>query len=333
MENRTISTQFAGIQLSNPIIASSCSLTGVAANNEALAAVGIGAIVLKSLFEEDIIRESAILSEAATHTEAMDYMQAYVGSKALNDYIELIKESKALCGTTPIIASINCANSGEWVTYARAIEMAGADALELNVMTAECDITSEDGDLERRYIAIAQAVRAEVKLPIILKMGAVVSNHANLISRLKACGINGFVLFNKAYPLDIDIDNMTYTHGAILSQESDFATPLRYTAMTSAALPNTSLAISGGVQSAEAIIKSILAGASAVEVCSVFYHKGKNVSEWIQEAINTLNEWMEKKGYDSIEAFCGAMNGKDNDQHHDAVMRTQFLKHFGSFTL
>lgn len=332
MKNCTISTTFAGINLSNPIIVSSCTLTGVAVNNEALSAIGVGAIVLKSLFEEDIIRESAALSIDTTAHAEIDYLQAYVTSKALTDYIKLIKESKALCGTTPIIASICCANSGEWATYARAIEAAGADALELNVMSVECDPTSNDGDLEQRHIAIAQSVRAQVKLPLIMKMGAIVSNHVNLVSRLKACNINGFVLFNRAYPLDIDIDSMSYTHGAILSEQCEFSTPLRYTAMTSAALPATSLALSGGVQTPEAIIKSILAGASAVEICSVFYHKDKNGSDWVLNTIRTLKAWMEKQDFDSIEAFCGAMNSK-SDEHHDAVMRTQFLKHFGTFTL
>ncbi|MFI3280391.1 MAG: dihydroorotate dehydrogenase-like protein [Rikenellaceae bacterium] len=329
MANNNTKTQFAGIELSNPIIASSCSLTGVAKNNQAFAEAGVGAIVLKSLFEEDIIRESAALSAAAEHTEAADYMQAYVTSNALSGYIDLIKESKALCGSTPIIASINCANSSEWVEYAKAIEIAGADALELNVMTIESGLMSEDGALESRHIAIAKSIREVVQIPIIMKLGAQISNHISLISKLQACGINGFVLFNRAYPLDINIDNLTYKHGTILSDKSDFAAPLRHTAITSAALPTSSLALSGGVQDGTCIIKSILAGASAVEVCSTLYREEKNAAEWVSTALNTISSWMSNHGYDSIDEFRGIMN--NNDEHCDSVMRSQFLKHFGAY--
>ncbi len=332
MENNSIKSQFAGIELINPIIASSCSLTGSAEKNRMLSEAGVGAIVLKSLFEEDIIRESAALSQAATHTEAADYMQAYVASNALSGYIDLIKESKKLCGSTPIIASINCTKDGEWREYARAIEAAGADALELNVMTIESGVMSEDGELERRHIAIAKAVREVVKLPIIMKLGALMSNHISLISRLEACGINGFVLFNRAYPLDINIEDMSYTHGAILSESSDLTTPLRHMAITSAALPKASLALSGGVQGSSCIIKSILAGASAVEVCSTLYRQAEKTSEWIAQTLEAIKEWEAKQGYDSLEEFRGVMNTK-SDEYRDSVMRTQFLKHFGSYQL
>ncbi|MFI3285735.1 MAG: dihydroorotate dehydrogenase-like protein [Rikenellaceae bacterium] len=327
-----IKTQFAGVELSNPIIAASCSLTGTAKSNEMLAKAGVGAIVLKSLFEEDIIRESAALSQAAEHTEAADYMQAYIASNALSGYISLIQESKALCGSTPIIASINCANNGEWIEYARAIEAAGADALELNVMTVESGLMSEDGELERRHIAIAKAVREVVKLPLIMKLSAQLSNHVSVVSRLEACGINGFVLFNRAYPLDIDINTMNYTHGAILSERADFATPLRHTAIVSAAVPKASLALSGGAQSGECIIKSILAGAAAVEVCSTLYRQGKDVEAWISTTLEQIAAWQSKQGFDSIEEFRAKMNSK-SDEHRDSVMRTQFLKHFGTYQL
>ncbi len=332
MKNCSIKTMFGGIELSNPIIASSCGLTGSATNNESLSKAGVGAIVLKSLFEEDIIRESAALSASAEHSEAADYMQAYVGANALNDYIRLIEQSKALCGDTPIIASINCANSGEWIAYARAIEAAGADGLELNIMTQQSDPMSVDGELESRHIAIAKSIREVVKLPIIMKLGAQISNHASLISRLQGCGVNGFVLLNRAYPLDIDIDKVCYTHGAILSEESSLSTPLRLAAITSAAVPNSSLAVSGGIRKGECIVKAILAGASVVEVCSTLYRKGNDVGEWVSEALYTIQNWMDNHGYQNIEEFRGVMNNR-SEEHSDAVMRTQFLKHFGSYHL
>ncbi len=328
--NNSPKTQFAGLELSNPIIVSSCSLTGEAKSVKTFVDAGAGAVVLKSLFEEDIIRESAALSEAAAHSEAADYMHAYVAANALCAYIELIEECKAFAGSTKIIASINCANSGEWVEYARAIEKAGADALELNVMTTETDAMAEDGALERRHMEIAKAVSAVVNIPVIMKLSAMLSNHVSLISRLTACGVAGFVMFNRAYPLDINLETMTYTHGSILGVSNDFSTSLRHVAITSAAAPKASLALSGGVQSGECVIKAILAGASAVSVCSTLYREGTNAANWISQAVATVEWWQEKQGYSSIESFRGMMNSKC-DEHRDSVMRTQFLKNFSAY--
>ncbi len=327
----TLNSNFAGLELRNPIIAASCSLTGTAKANQTLAKAGVGAIVLKSLFEEDIVREMEAMSASATdHAEAADYLSAYVASNALGGYIKLIKESKELCGETPIIASINCNTEGEWVNYAKAIADAGADALELNVMSIESSVNAEDGELERRHIAIAQAISGAVSIPVIMKLGSVMSNHVSLVSRLVACGIKGVVMFNRLYQTDIDIDNMTYCRGPILGSAQDIATPLRYIAITSAAVPKASLALSGGVQSGECVIKALLAGASAVEVCSTFYRQGNDVDGWVAQALHTIEEWQEKMGYAKVEEYVGAMNNS-SDEYKDEVMRAQFLKHFGAY--
>lgn len=329
MSKKTIETQFAGLTLCNPIIASSCSLTGSAKANESLAKAGVGAIVLKSLFEEDIIRESAALSDSMMHGEGADYMQAYIASNALNGYLSLIKESKAACGTTPIIASINCHNEGEWSEYAKAVEQAGADALELNIMTVEGSSMAEDGELERRNISIAKGVCDSVAIPVIVKLCLAMSNHVSLVSRLMACGVKGVVMFNRLYQTDIDIESMSYKRGPILSKGDDFTTPLRYIAITSAAVPQASLALSGGVTSGECVIKALLAGASAVEVCSEFY-RTKDVAAWITEAVEAIEKWQAAKGYNAVSEYCGTMNNR-NEEYRDEVMRAQFLKHFGAY--
>ncbi len=324
-------TKFAGLTLSNPIIASSCSLTGNSKSNKALAEAGVGAIVLKSLFEEDIVRESAALAESMTHVEGADYIGAYMASNALNSYISLIQESKSLCGETPIIASINCHTQGEWVEYAKAMEQAGADALELNVMTIESNPMGEDGDLERRYISIAQSVCGAISIPVIIKLGAMVSNHVSLVSRLAACGVKGFVMFNREYQTDIDIEKMSYKCGNVLSSGDSITTALRYVAIASAAVPNTSFALSGGVVDGGGVVKAILAGATAVEVSSVLYRSGEQgVAAWVESALARVASWMESKGYNSVEEFCGVMNNS-NDDYKDEVMRSQFLKHFGAY--
>ncbi|MFI3258620.1 MAG: dihydroorotate dehydrogenase-like protein [Rikenellaceae bacterium] len=325
---KNLETIFAGLTLANPIVAASCSLTGTAQSNKMIAEAGVGAIVLKSLFEEDIARETAALADSMMHSEGADYMQAYIASDALNSYINLIKESKALCGETPIIASINCHTSGQWAEYAKAIEAAGADALELNVMTIESSANSEDGELERRHIEIAKSVCGSIQIPVIVKLGAMVSNHVSLVARLAACGVGGFVMFNRSYQTDIDIETMSYTRGTVLSSASDFATPMRYIAITSAALPKVSLAHSGGVQGGECVIKALLAGAATVEVCSTLYRSG-GVKEWVDGVKREIEEWQSEKGYESIGEFRGAMC--NSDEHSDEVVRAQFLKHFGAY--
>ncbi len=318
------------MELRNPIIASSCSLTGNAKSNGLLAEAGVGAIVLKSLFEEDIVRENEALASSMAHVEGGDYMQAYLASHALTNYAKLVSDSKAACGDVPIIASINCLTSGEWIEYAKVVEAAGADALELNVMSIECDAMAEDGSVERRYMAIAQSVTAVVEIPVIMKLSAALSNHASLVSRLMACGVKGVVMFNRVYQTDIDIETMNYCRGEVLSSASDFAAPLRYTAVVSAAVPTASLALSGGVQGGECIIKALLAGASAVEVCSTLYRESGDFAGWISGALSTIGEWQSKRGYGSVSEYCGVMNNKD-DENRDEVMRAQFLKHFGAY--
>ncbi len=328
---KSVNTSFGGLTLKNPIIVASCSLTGSAKSVGAFAEAGAGAIVLKSLFEEDITREIESLSGDMMHVEGGDYMAAYVESNALNNYLSLIKESKAACSSygAKLIASINCYTQGNWTEYAKAIEQAGADALELNVMSVECDPMAEDGAQERLHIEIAKSVCGGVSIPVIMKLGATITNHTSLVSRLAACGVKGFVMFNRPYQSDIDIESLSYRSGSVLSTPYDTALSLRYIAIASAALPTSTFALSGGVAGGECIVKAILAGASAVEVCSVLYCE-ESVAEWIAESIKTIDEWAERKGYESIEEFCGAMNNR-NEEFRDSVMRAQFLKHFGSY--
>ncbi|MFR9619597.1 MAG: dihydroorotate dehydrogenase-like protein [Rikenellaceae bacterium] len=334
MENQVnmdgLATTFATLELRNPIIASSCSLTGSVKSNKALAEAGVGAIVLKSLFEEDIARENEAMASQMAHVEGADYMQSYVSAHVLGNYATLIKESKAACGDVPIIASINCMSAGEWVDYARVVEAAGADALELNVMSVECDAMAADGAIEQRYISIAQSVSAATSLPLIMKLSLAVSNHASLVSRLMASGVKGVVMFNRFYQTDIDIESMTYCRGEVLSTASDFATPLRYTAVVSAAVPTASLALSGGVQGGECVVKALLAGASAVEVCSTLYRQSDGAAAWVAQTLGALQQWQSSKGYELVLEYVGAMNNSKSE-YRDEVMRAQFLKHFGAY--
>ncbi|MFI3292278.1 MAG: dihydroorotate dehydrogenase-like protein [Rikenellaceae bacterium] len=318
-------TLFAGLALRNPIIIASCSRTNKATNNLAFQEAGAGAVVLKSLFEENIIRQTQAVAESAQHTEAMDYAHGYLRSQELSEYIALIKESKSLC-EIPIIASVNCVSCGEWTEFAKLIEEAGADALELNIMDIVTATDYEDGEFENRHIQIARKVVESVKIPVIVKLGSMLTNPVSMSAKLKACGVMGIVMFNRMYQSDIDINNMEYVAGSILSSADDLATPLRCVGITSARVNGVDLAMSRGIQNGEDVIKGILAGASAVEVCSAIYRDG---NEWIGKAIATLADWQVAHGYSDVESFKGNLNASGSTEK-EALVRTQFLRHFGS---
>lgn len=319
-----LKTSFAGLLLDNPIIVSSCGLTNKAENNERLAKAGAGGIVLKSLFEEQIMREVSHFAQGNGHSEGDDLMAAYLRAGMLNEYLELISESKSRCDI-PVIASINCNGLGEWTEFAASLEDAGADAVELNVMGISTGIDYRYGEFEQRHIDILKAVRGSTDLPIIMKLGNNLSNPVHLIDQLYAYGASGVVLFNRFYHPDIDTERMEFTPGYVFSDPSELSNALRWTGIASATVRNIGFAVSGGVQDGNDVIKSILTGASAVEVCSALY---KNGPEWIGCCLRGLDAWMEKHGYDRIESFRGRMNAGDA-VHAERLERTQFLKYFG----
>lgn len=320
-----LKTSFAGLSLRNPIIVSSCGLTNNVDNNVRFAHAGAAAIVLKSLFEEQIAREAGHIAQDGAHTEEADYMQAYLQAGILNEYISLIKDSKQRCDI-PIIASINCNTPGKWGYFARAIQEAGADALELNVMSISTDLHAPYGELEQRHIDILKAVRKETSLPIIIKLGSNLSSPLRLIDALYANGAAAVVLFNRFYHPDIDIDKMQYTAGHIFSQPADLSNALRWTGIASAVIRNAHIAVSGGIQDGTDVVKALLAGAEAVEVSSAIY---RNSEAWIRQALGEIEAWMNKSNYNSIADFAGKLNAKD-PLHADNLERSQFLKYFGS---
>ncbi|MFI3302754.1 MAG: dihydroorotate dehydrogenase-like protein [Rikenellaceae bacterium] len=318
-------TSFAGLTLRNPIIAASSSRTNDASKNFALQEAGVGAIVLKSLFEENIINQTESVADSAQHTEAMDYAHGYLRSHELSEYIQLIKDSKAKC-EIPIIASVNCISLGEWTEFAKLIEEAGADALELNIMGVVSDVMYEAGEFEQRHVDIAKAVVNTITIPVIVKLGAQLTNPVVVASKLKACGVKGVVMFNRMYQSDIDVESMEYVPGAIFSSAADLAQPLRWVGITSAKVKGLDLALSGGVQSGDDVVKGILAGASAVEVCSVLYKEGNG---WVAKALDAVDAWQEAHSYAEVSEYIGNMNASGSEER-EKLVRSQFLRHFGS---
>lgn len=320
-----LKTTFAGLQLKNPIIVSSSGLTNNAGKNKKLEDAGAGAIVLKSLFEEQIMLQTETMLDSAYYSEGDDYLTSYVRSHNLNEYLKLVEESKKLCNI-PIIASINCYSNNEWADFAHKIEMAGADALELNILAVQTSADYQFGAFEQRHIDILQNVKKHVDIPVIMKLGSNLTNPVALIDQLYANGAAAVVLFNRFYQPDINIDKMEYASGEVFSTPAELSTSLRWIGISSAVVDHIDYAASGGVHGGEGIIKAVLAGASAVEVCSAIYMNG---DAWIKKMLNTAENWMHKKGYEHISQFKGLMNAK-NIKGINMFERTQFLKYFGA---
>lgn len=320
-----INTTFAGLDLKSPIIVGSCGLTTSIANIQKYEQEGAGAVVLKSLFEESIIWETQGLNENSDHPEAYDYMFNAVGDKLVNDYCSLIAEAKSKCNI-PIIASVACYSPGNWTEYARQIEAAGADAIELNVMSLCAKRDYIDGVFEQLHIRIVKSVCAVVNIPVIVKLGANLSNPVALVDLMMNHGAKGVVLFNRFYPTDIDVEKLTFSVSSPYTGASDIINSLRWTGIISGIIPQLPLAVSGGVQDWQSVAKSILSGASAVEVVSSIM---KNGAGWISKTNEGLTDWMSRKGYETIDTFRGNMNSED-PTHADRLMRTQFMKYFGS---
>ena len=320
-----IKTQYAGLTLRNPIIVGSSGLTNKAERNRDFEKAGAGAIVLKSLFEEQIEMQSEALMQDSDYPEAADYIRGYVKANQVNDYLELIKKSKELC-TIPIIASINCYKADAWIDFARQIELAGADALELNVFFMETELTEDFESIRDTYVSIIRKVKETVSIPVIMKIGKNYSNIPSLVNLLKVNGADGVVLFSRFYQPDINIDTMTYSAGDVFSTPADLSNGLRWTAIASAQVPQTDYAISGGVHDGKAIVKAILAGASAVELCSVIYQRGNQV---IADMTNEMTQWMNRQGYKNISEFKSSMNALSTGASNP-FERTQFMKYFSS---
>ena len=205
------------------------------------------------------------------------------------------------------------------------IEEAGADALEINILALQSEVQYTYGSFEQRHIDILRHIKKTVKIPVIMKLGDNLTNPVALIDQLYANGAAAVVLFNRFYQPDINIEKMEHISGEVFSNASDLATPLRWIGIASAVVDKIDYAASGGVANAESVVKAILAGASAVEVCSAVY---LNTNAFIGEANRFLSAWMERKGFRNIAQFKGKLNIKDV-QGVNTFERTQFLKYFG----
>lgn len=323
-----LTSKYLGLNLKNPIVVGSCSLTSSVAEIKKLEKAGAGAVVLKSIFEEEILMDAESQMKEAEknsfiydkYSETLDYIDLHVKEERLNDYIQLIKGAKKEV-LIPVIASVNCVSPSEWTSFAKRIEDAGADALELNISLNPTDLQIRD--FETTIKEIIQKVLAKVSIPVAVKINNSFTHMARTILDLSETGIAGLVLFNRAYAPDIDIDTMEAIQGRSFSAENGYAEPLRWTALFSDKI-NCSLAASSGIHSAEAVVKLILAGADAVQIVSVLYAQGL---DQINVILSGLEKWMVAKGFSSLEQFKGKASSK-NVENPAVFERIQFMKHF-----
>jgi dihydroorotate dehydrogenase (fumarate) len=339
-----LSCKYLGLQLKNPIIVGSSGLTSSIHNLREIDRMGAGAVILKSIFEEQIKFEAdkfiksgdpqiqswneafqGIVSKTEFYyEEAFDYLTSYAKEHTLNNYLSLISEAKKEI-TIPVIASINCSTQYDWQYFARRIQEAGADALELNVYLLPSDFEKSGTENEAVYFNIIKEVKKFISIPVSLKIGYYFSSLAQTALRLSETGIAGLTLFNRPYNPDIDLANLQIDAKNMFSSENEYSHSLRWVALLSGRI-NCDIAASTGIHNYETVIKQLLAGADAVQMVSVFY---KHHFDVLPKIVSGIETWMTEHKFKSISDFKGLLSRK-NVHNPAAYERVQFLRLFSS---
>jgi dihydroorotate dehydrogenase (fumarate) len=317
-----LKTKFAGLNLPNPIIIASSGLTGTAEKNKELEKAGAGAIILQSIFEEQIeIQTETPLQPLLPETNVV--CKDMQKSLKIADYLKLIQDTKKRCHI-PVIASVICHKVGNWINFVRQIEMAGADAIELNIFALCTENKGYGNFLEQLYLQITEKVKSLISIPVIIKISKYFSHIVQLSADLHSAGADGIVLFSRFYQPDIDINRLQIHCGDVFSSSTDIADTLRWTPIVSNKLPEMSIASCTGIHDWEGVVKCILSGASAVEICSAVYQHGNEIISVMKRG---LEEWMNVMNFHSIDTFRSKLNTvclTDPSLHE----RTQFRKYF-----
>ena len=325
-------TSYMGMPLANPVVPSASPLSRDVSAVRQMEDAGAGAVVLYSLFEEQLSHES---SELAHH---LDYGTESFGESLsffpeLEDfetgaepYLEHIRNVKAAVDI-PVIGSLNGITVGGWIEHARQIQSAGADGLELNVyyIPTHPEMTGEE--VEMRYLDILEAVKKEVRIPVAMKLSPFFSSIPSMAKRLGDAGADGLALFNRFYQPDIDLETLTVGPNIVLSSFHEMRLPLRWTAILHGRV-SSSLAITTGVARGQDVIKAVMAGADVAMVCSVLYKYG--IRE-IESILKSVRDWMEENEYESIEQMKGSMS-QASCPDPQAFERANYMKALTSFT-
>jgi len=326
-----LSAQYLGLKLKNPLIASASPLSERVETVKQMEQAGIGAVVMYSLFEEQIIHESLELDHYLNYgtesfAEALTYLpdtgRYSLGPEKYVDHVKRLKDAV----TIPVIGSLNGVSSGGWVQYAKRIEEAGADALELNIYYLPFDPSLTSAGLEENYIQLVKDVRREIKIPLAVKVSPFLTGVANVLKQFADAGADGLVLFNRFYQPDIDLEKMEITPSLVLSTSSELRMPLRWVALLYGQI-KADFAITSGVHTSEDVIKSMMAGASAAMMASELL---KNGIKRIPETLSGMQQWMETNEYESIAQMRGSMSAQAVRQP-GSLRRSNYIKVLNSF--
>jgi len=320
-----LTTNYLGLKLNSPVILSSSRLTSTVEGLLEAEENGAGAVVLKSLFEEQIMYHVNSMPSSTGYPEADDYITYYTKSHSVDEYLNLVKNAKKKL-TIPVIPSINCFSSEGWIDFARIISESGADALEVNVFFMPTDRKVSSADSEKVYFELIEKLKNKVKIPIVLKIGSRFSNILYMVDQFYMRGVDGVVMFNRFYEPDIDTKKLEIVPASIFSKTDERRNVLRWIAMTSAQDIKINISASTGVHSGDDVVRYLLAGADTVQVCSVLYQKGIG---YLKNLNQELSDWMAKNSFKSIDEFRGKLNWI-NYEKPTVFERTQFMKYFSS---
>jgi dihydroorotate dehydrogenase (fumarate) len=325
-----LSTTYLGMSLHSPIVASAGPLTGDPACWEALEAAGAGAIVLPSLFEEEIERESlaieAIPAFGAELAESSSHLPELDTTDTAGRYLTLVELAKERL-SIPVIASLNGTSLGGWIHYAHSMESAGADAIELNIYDVVVDPRAGAASVERRYLDLVEDVRAGVTVPVAVKLGPWFTSLTHFATALQAVGADGLVLFNRFYQPDIDVDTLDVTPHLQLSTSVESRLSLHWIGILRG-LVSCSLAGSSGVHDGADALKLLLAGADVAMTTSALLRRGP---DHIATMLTWISEWMATRGYDSVDQLRGSVSRR-NVANPDVYERANYHQVLHSWT-
>lgn len=328
-----LTTTYMGINLKNPLVASSSPLSERVESVRQLEQAGIGAVVMYSLLEEQIIRESlaldASLEEGAeSFAEALTYLPHYgrysVGPESYIDHLKRVKDAVSI----PIIGSLNGFTSGGWIEYAQKIEQAGADALELNLYYLATDPNLTSLEVEDGYINLVREVCQTIQIPVALKLSPFFTSLPNAIERMVKAGAKGLVLFNRFYQPDIDLDELEVVPNLVLSHPSEMRLPLRWIGLLYGRVA-ADFALTSGIHGAQDVLKALMAGSSVTMMASALLKYGPN---HVSQVLEDIQAWMEEKEYVSVSQMRGSMS-QQAVADPAAFERANYIKVLSSFNL
>jgi dihydroorotate dehydrogenase (fumarate) len=326
-----LTTTYLGMSLKNPLVASASPISKQLHLVRRLEDAGVAALVMYSLFEEQINHESYELDHylnrgTDTYAEALSYfpdLDTYnLGPDSYLEHLQRVKEAVHI----PVIGSLNGISAGGWVEYARKIEQAGADALELNIYYLPTDPDLTSGELEEEYLRLVRDVRATVKIPLALKLSPFFTSFPNMARRFAEAGVNGLVLFNRFYQPDFDLENLEVVPNLQLSMSHDIRLPLRWIAILYDRIP-VDFALTSGVHTAQDVLKAIMAGANVAMTTSALLEYG---IEHISQILEHLQRWMEEHEYESITQMRGSMSQRSVAEPA-AFERANYMKALNTF--